>query len=118
MNAQILNTRYNMATGRLAKKANKLKAVHEFLNEEVQKRYTMDTLDKTQQLMVITSEEAGELTQACSKVLRRAEIEDEYGEKLIEELGDIYCMLKLMVEHDVCTWKELEERAQVKRTSN
>ena len=105
-----------MATGRLAKKANKLKAVHEFLNQEVQKRYTMDTLDKTQQLMVITMEEAGELTQACSKVLRRAEIEDEYGEKLIEELGDVYCMLKLMVEHDVTTWRELEERAQVKRT--
>ena len=31
--------------------------------------------------------------------------------KLVEELGDVYCMLKLMVEHNICTWKDLEEQA-------
>ena len=75
----------------------------------------MKKLDKKQQLMVITMEEAGELTQVCSKILRRAKIDDEYGFKLVEELGDVYCMMKLMTEHDICTWKELEERAEVKR---
>ena len=58
----------------------------------------MKKLDKKQQLMVITMEECGELQQVCSKILRRAEIDDEYGIKLVEELGDVYCMLKLMIE--------------------
>jgi len=71
----------------------------------------MKKLDKKQQLMVITMEEAGELTQVCSKILRRAKIDDEYGEKLIEELGDVFCMMQLMVKHGVCTWTELEEQA-------
>ena len=75
----------------------------------------MKKLDTTQQLIVITMEEAGELTQVCSKVLRRAEIDDEYGMKLVEELGDVYCMLKLMTEHGICTWTELEEQAKIKR---
>tara|TARA_B100001287_G_scaffold275566_1_gene283497 strand:- start:149 stop:409 length:261 start_codon:yes stop_codon:yes gene_type:complete len=74
----------------------------------------MKKLDKKQQLMVITMEEAGELTQVCSKILRRAKIDDEYGEKLIEELGDVYCMMKLMVKHGVCTWTELEEQSNEK----
>ena len=75
----------------------------------------MKKLDTKQQLMVITMEEAGELIQVCSKILRRAEVDDEYGIKLVEELGDVYCMFKLMVEHNICTWKDLEEQAEVKR---
>ena len=75
----------------------------------------MKKLDKKQQLMVITMEECGELQQVCSKILRRAEIDDEYGIKLVEELGDVYCMLKLMTEHGVCAWTELEEQAKIKR---
>ncbi len=75
----------------------------------------MKKLDKKQQLMVITMEECGELQQVCSKILRRAEIDDEYGIKLVEELGDVYCMLKLMTEHGICTWTELEEQAKIKR---
>lgn len=75
----------------------------------------MQELDIKQQLMVITMEEAGELTQVCSKILRRAKIDEEYGTKLVEELGDVYCMLKLMVEHNICSWKDLEEQADVKR---
>ena len=39
----------------------------------------MKKLDTKQQLMVITMEEAGELIQVCSKILRRAEVDDEYG---------------------------------------
>ena len=75
----------------------------------------MRELDIRQQLMVITMEECAELQQVCSKVLRRATIDDEYGEQLIEELGDVYCMIKLMQEHDVVSWRELEDRAEVKR---
>ena len=75
----------------------------------------MDTLDTRQQLMIITMEECAELQQVCSKILRRASFDGEYGEQLINELGDVYCMIKLMQEHDVVSWRDLEDRAEVKR---
>ena len=75
----------------------------------------MDTLDTSQQLMIITMEECAELQQVCSKILRRASFDGEYGEQLINELGDVYCMIKLMQEHDIVSWRELEDRAEVKR---
>lgn len=69
-------------------------------------------MKKLNELMVITMEECGELTQACSKSIRR----DEYiNDKLVEELGDVYCMLELMVENELVTWDQLLERADVKR---
>ena len=75
----------------------------------------MDTLDTSQQLMIITMEECAELQQVCSKILRRASFDGEYGEQLINELGDVYCMIKLMQEHDIVSWRDLEDRAEVKR---
>lgn len=78
----------------------------------------MKTLDARQQLLVVTMEECGELIQACSKLLRRATLYDEdnkYVDNLKEELGDVYTMLHLMVEWDVVSWTEMEERMQVKR---
>ena len=42
----------------------------------------------------------------------------EYKDKhewLAEEAGDVLCMLKLMVDNDLVTWEQLEERAEVKR---
>ena len=75
----------------------------------------MKELDKIQQLMVITAEECGELTQVTSKILRKAEIDAEWRQKLIEEAGDIYCMLDLIVKHTDINWKELEDRSIVKK---
>lgn len=75
----------------------------------------MKELDKIQQLMVITAEECGELTQVTSKILRKAKINDEWKQKLIEEAGDVYCMLDLIVEHTDINWKELEDRSIVKK---
>ena len=71
-------------------------------------------LDTTQQLMVITMEEAGELTQVCSKVLRRAKIDEEYQTKLVEELGDLQCMINLMIKHKVVTLDQIQARVKVK----
>ena len=71
-------------------------------------------LDTTQQLMVITMEEAGELTQVCSKVLRRGKIDEEYQTKLVEELGDLQCMINLMIKHKVVTWDQIQARVKVK----
>ena len=75
-------------------------------------------LNKLQQLMVLTMEESGELTQICSKMIRKygdqKEIEEQQRKLLIEEAGDVYCMIKLMVEHDLMNWDELEKRVKFK----
>ena len=69
--------------------------------------------------MVITAEECGELTQRCSKIIRKYrefdEIEEDQRVKLVEEAGDVLCMLELMVENNVTNWEELKERVSVKR---
>lgn len=69
--------------------------------------------------MIITAEECGELTQRCSKIIRKysckKEIEEEQRIKLIEEVGDVLCMINLMVEHDITNWKELKDRVDVKK---
>jgi hypothetical protein len=63
-------------------------------------------------------EECGELTQRCSKIMRKYEtldlIEEEQRVKLVEELGDVFCMMELMVEHNITDWIELQNRADVK----
>ena len=76
-------------------------------------------INKLQQLMIITAEECGELTQRCSKVVRKfkhiEDITDSEREKLLEEAGDVLCMIELMVEHGLLTNKELSVRVNVKR---
>ena len=77
----------------------------------------MTELDPRQQLLVVTMEERGELIQSCSKLLRRAELysDGQYVKNLKEELGDVYAMIDLFVEHDVVSWTEIEERREMKR---
>lgn len=80
-------------------------------------------LNKLQQLMVITMEECGELTQVCSKTIRKYDtIEEatsneaqENRKKLVEEAGDVLCMLQLMVSHGLLTMEEMEQRVEVKK---
>jgi hypothetical protein len=63
-------------------------------------------------------EECGELTQRCSKIIRKFETVEEITEdqrvKLVEEMGDVYCMLELIIEHGITDWSELNERALYK----
>ena len=73
----------------------------------------MQEIDARQQLMVITMEECGELIQECSKNLRRAEIFDR--ENFKNEVGDVMCMIELLVEWDVISWAAIEERVKIKR---
>jgi NTP pyrophosphatase (non-canonical NTP hydrolase) len=73
-----------------------------------------------QQLMAITAEESGELTQVCMKIMRKYDnmedmSSDKYRYQLVEEAGDVLCMIKLMVEHGVLTDDELVDRVDVKR---
>jgi len=77
-------------------------------------------LEAKQQLMVLLSEECGELVQACSKILRR-ECKDldnpksEYLKNLIEEVGDVYCMIEILHEWDIISWDQLEKRSKIKK---
>ena len=73
--------------------------------------------NKLNELMSITAEECAELTQVCMKIVRFG-FNNEYKDKrpwLIEEAGDVLSMLNFMVENDLVTWEELEERADYKR---
>ena len=76
-------------------------------------------INKLQQLMIITAEECGELTQRCSKVVRKfkhiEDITDSEREKLLEEVGDVYCMINLMTEHGVLDWKHIYARSSAKQ---
>ena len=70
------------------------------------------------QLMSILSEECAELTQVCMKIVRFGIENNKYKNKrewLIEEAGDVLCMIKLLSENDLVTWEELEERANYKK---
>lgn len=82
-------------------------------------RGILSPINTLQQLMIITAEECGELTQRCSKIIRKYkefdEIEEDQRVKLVEEAGDVLCMLELMVENNVTNWEELKKRVSVKR---
>jgi len=75
-------------------------------------------INTLQQLMIITAEECGELTQRCSKIVRKfkykEEITDEQRKKLLEEVGDVYCMINLMTQHGVLDWKHIYARTAEK----
>ena len=75
----------------------------------------MRILDHQQQLMTITAEECGELTQVCMKILRRGEVDQEMRTKLIEEIGDVMCMVDLMHEYDIFSYADVENRIEVKK---
>ena len=55
------------------------------------------TLNKT---LIITMEECGELTRACSKIIRHGvEEKTKYRDNLLEEIADVRAMLHLVVSH-------------------
>ena len=80
---------------------------------DTQQRF--DVLDTQQQLFAITAEECGELTQVCMKILRKANVNARWNKKLLEEVGDIYCMLELIVQHGYLNWDDIIDRSNVKK---
>jgi hypothetical protein len=89
------------------------------VNGGIVKNMKNSPINTLQQLMCITMEECGELTQRCSKMMRKFSTIDEATEeqrlKLLEEAGDVLCMIELMVEHGVLTDDELRVRINYKR---
>ena len=69
--------------------------------------------NQLQELLTITMEECGELIQACSKAIRC----DDYhmNEKLIEEIGDVMCMIEILKMSGFVTDKQIEDRMKVKK---
>lgn len=75
-------------------------------------------MNRLQQLMVISMEECGELIQECSKIIRKHETIADVGQKhrqtLLEEAGDVYAMIQLMIKHGFFDYYDLELRAKEK----
>ena len=53
--------------------------------------------------------------QVCMKILRKAKVDDEWNNKLLEEAGDVYCMLDLMVQHGYLKWENIKKRSNIKK---
>ena len=70
-------------------------------------------MNELEELMVVTMEECGELIQACSKAIRRDKYYD--NKKILEEVGDVMCMLELTHEFDLFSWDDVDARVEVKR---
>ena len=75
--------------------------------------------DKVRELMIITMEECGELTQACSKVIRtmmsEGEIREDVLSKLKQEAADVICMVELMKENGLINDEEIQNGIEIKR---
>jgi NTP pyrophosphatase (non-canonical NTP hydrolase) len=80
-------------------------------------------MNKTQELLVCTMEEAAELIQACSKVMRIAAERPTVDKKklamalinLKKETADVQAMINILVEKQLFTAKDLGELAVQKR---
>ena len=70
-------------------------------------------MDKLQELLTITMEECGELIQACSKAIRCDDFHN--NQKLIEEIGDVQCMIDLIHEYDLVSLDEINNRVGIKK---
>jgi len=72
-----------------------------------------------QQLMAITAEECSELTQVAMKQIRKYDdvnqMDDNMHRQLIEEVGDVMCMIDLMIEYGIISKDDIDARIQIKR---
>ena len=69
--------------------------------------------NKLQELLTITMEECGELIQVCSKAIRCDDYHD--NQKLLEEIGDVQCMIDLIKEYGLVSLDEVNSRIGVKK---
>ncbi len=84
-----------------------------------------ETMDKLTELLIITMEECGELTQACSKVLRKQDFEkrklkgkktlEESMKDLTKEVADVQCMIELLQTEGLVDWTEIRQGVEEKR---
>jgi len=72
-------------------------------------------MNKETQALVITMEECGELTQACSKVIRTDGLKENFLENLRDEIGDLALMIEVLKQYGFVTEEQIQERMEVKR---
>jgi|TARA_B100001079_G_scaffold247967_1_gene237625 NTP pyrophosphatase (non-canonical NTP hydrolase) len=81
-------------------------------------------MEKLTELMIITMEECGELTQACSKLLRKQDfakkqnvysILEDSKQELTKEVADVMCMIELMQEQGLVNLIDIKEGIKSKR---
>ena len=70
-------------------------------------------MEKLTELMIITMEECGELTQACSKVLR-TDFKDHALQDLKQEVADVVCMIELMKKNGLVNDSDIVQGIQRK----
>ena len=70
-------------------------------------------MDNKTELMIITMEECGELTQACSKVLR-TDFKDHALQDLKQEVADVVCMIELMKKNGLVNDSDIVQGIQNK----
>ena len=70
-------------------------------------------MNKTTELMIITMEECGEMIEACSKAIRCEDYVD--NDRLIEEVGDVLCMIDIMVNKGLLSERALNNRIETKK---
>ena len=66
--------------------------------------------------LVVTMEECGELTRACSKVLRHGTEDPKYINNLVEEMGDVMAMIRIIQQTYDKDGGILENRVQKRLT--
>ena len=70
-------------------------------------------MDKLQELLTITMEESGELIQECSKSIRKNHYYN--NRELTEEVGDVMCMIELLIQYDIISQTNIDERVFEKK---
>ena len=75
----------------------------------------MANIKKIEELLVITMEECGELTQACSKVIRTKALQEKFTSALKDEIGDVAAMIELLKEFNLVSQEEIDQRIAVKK---
>lgn len=75
--------------------------------------------DVDREIMLITQEECAEVTQAISKIFRFGFLSQHNGrsnrQHLAEELGDLQCMIDLLIGTGMVTQEELDAAKLAKR---
>ena len=73
-----------------------------------------DKVQERIELLAITAEECGELTQECMKIVRFGKDTDAM-QNLTKEAGDVMCMIQLLIEKGLVNQAELNKRIVEKR---
>jgi NTP pyrophosphatase (non-canonical NTP hydrolase) len=71
-------------------------------------------MKKYEEMLVITMEECGELTQACSKYIR-SKGRAKYRQNLRDEIGDVMTMIEILKMAGLVTDEQIQTRMEDKK---